>query len=72
MHSPVNIRFALVFFVVAMATASSNKAPSHDDNNKAVLHSVVGKHEYSSFSLTDTIRKSHRTTRTDRQKKTTR
>ena len=31
----LNIRFALLFFIVAMATASSNKAPSKD-NNKAI------------------------------------
>ena len=36
MQSPVNIRFALLFFMVAMATASSNKAPSNDDNKKAI------------------------------------
>ena len=36
MQSPANIRFALLFFTVAMATASSNKAPSNDDNNKAI------------------------------------
>ena len=33
MQSPVNIRFALLFFMVAMATVSStNKAPSNDDD----------------------------------------